>query len=125
MASDLIGMIHQRDALDKQIQQARDEILSGYVDALDAIMRELEDWADAEAHSLSRDQRKHAETVTVNGAVHVVFGYPCESCRERLEIEWGGGSHADFGGLLPPPAAVIAFIAALLAETTETTGETR
>lgn len=84
--------------------------------ALDAIMLALEDWAYAEGHVLSRVQRKHDQTVTVNEAVSVVFGYPCEECREFLAVKWGGGSRADFGGLLPPPAAVVAFVAALLTE---------
>lgn len=118
--SGLGDMIRQRDELNGQIAAAEAGARSTYAAGLMAIEEALEDWAAAGGHALSRSRRRHAETITVDGAVAVVLGYPCEECTPSLSVKWGdgleswGGPHASFEGDPPAAGAVVNLVAGLL-----------
>jgi len=113
-------MVRRRDELDRQIAQDRAEALGAYSGSLEAVREALEEWAGAHGHTLSWSKRKHAETATVDGAVSVVLGFPCEECAPSLSVRWGDGvlhldgPRASFHDEPPPAGAVIAFVAALV-----------
>jgi hypothetical protein len=125
--NELSRMRASRERLDQQIREAEASAYDDFNDALEAMQDALLEHARQNGTSVNEEERKNAQTVTLDGRVSVEFGY----YREWYGSVMGGwlyvsrvdGIRAElYGGLSGrlPSAKVLLALVDLLLELEET-----
>ena len=111
-------MIEQRDALNRQILLAEQDIAAEVIRTLDTLHLAVQQLAVDLGYDCQDRDRKRERTLTL-GHVTVAFAYPDDDYSTGLSVRTEDGSYVDFNGSLPSVNVLKALVSALLGDLEE------